>query len=184
MTTKDVPQQPILVIMGVSGTGKSTIAAILAERLGWEIGEGDDLHPAANVAKMAAGEALTDDDRWPWLDLVADWVSERSTAGRPGIITCSALKKSYRDRLRDPNVVFVHLSGTKEQIGRRLSARNGHFMPLSLLDSQFATLEAPGADEQRLVVDVMRPPAEVGGDIIRRLGLSDTAGSVALSLAR
>lgn len=183
MTTKDIPQQPILVIMGVSGTGKSTIAAILAERLGWDIGEGDDLHPASNVAKMAAGEPLTDDDRWPWLDLVADWITERSIAGRPGIITCSALKKSYRDRLRDPNVVFVHLSGSKEQIGRRLAARNGHFMPVSLLDSQFAALEPPTTDEQRLVVDVMRAPAEVGADIIGRLGLHHSADLVPVSQA-
>ena len=164
-------QQPVLVVMGVSGSGKSTVAGILAGQLGWDLEEGDDLHPAANVAKMASGQPLTDDDRWPWLDTVAAWITDHTTAGIPGIITCSALKRSYRDRMRGPNVVFVHLAGSKDQIGRRLAARSDHFMPPTLLDSQLTTLEPPGPDENTLVVDVGRRPAEEAADIIRRLDL-------------
>ena len=171
MTLSGNRSQPVLVIMGVSGTGKSTVAAILAGQLGWDREEGDDLHPAANVAKMAAGHPLTDEDRWPWLDVVAAWITEHTTAGLPGIITCSALKRSYRDRMRGSDVIFVYLSGSKEQIGQRLAARSDHFMPASLLDSQFATLEPPEPDETTLVVDVMRKPAEVAAEIIRRLNL-------------
>jgi len=164
-------QQPVLVVMGVSGSGKSTVAGILAGQLGWDLEEGDDLHPAANVAKMASGQPLTDDDRWPWLDTVAAWITDHTTAGIPGIITCSALKRGYRDRMRGPNVVFVHLAGSKDQIGRRLAARSDHFMPPTLLDSQLTTLEPPGPDENTLVVDVGRRPAEEAADIIRRLDL-------------
>ena len=118
-----------LVLMGVSGCGKSTVAGVLAGRLGWDFGEGDDLHPPENVAKMAAGHPLTDDDRWPWLERVAQWIREHTDAGRPGIITCSALKRSYRDILRGDHVVFVYLHGTREQIATRLAARHGHYMP-------------------------------------------------------
>ena len=119
MTAADsVPQQPVLVIMGVSGSGKSTVAGILADQLGWDLAEGDELHPAANVAKMHAGIPLTDDDRRPWLESVSCWITEHTRAGLPGIITCSALKRIYRDRLRGDNVVFVHLAGTKDTIGR------------------------------------------------------------------
>ena len=164
-------QQPVLVVMGVSGSGKSTVAGILAGQLGWDLEEGDDLHPAANVARMASGQPLTDDDRWPWLDTVAAWITDHTTAGIPGIITCSALKRSYRDRMRGPNVVFVHLAGSKDQIGRRLAARSDHFMPPTLLDSQLITLEPSGPDENTLVVDVGRRPAEEAADIIRRLDL-------------
>ena len=164
-------QQPVLVVMGVSGSGKSTVAGILAGQLGWDLEEGDDLHPAANVAKMASGQPLTDDDRWPWLDTVAAWITDHTTAGIPGIITCSALKRSYRDRMRGPNVVFVHLAGSKDQIAQRLAARSDHFMPPTLLDSQLITLEPPGTDENTLVVDVGRRPAEEAADIIRRLDL-------------
>ena len=171
MTENSDRQQPVLVIMGVSGSGKSTFAGILAGQLGWDLEEGDDLHPAANVAKMASGQPLTDDDRWPWLDTVAAWITDHTTAGIPGIITCSALKRSYRDRMRGPNVVFVHLAGSKDQIGRRLAARSDHFMPPTLLDSQLTTLEPPGPDENTLVVDVGRRPAEEAADIIRRLDL-------------
>ncbi len=173
-------QQPVLVIMGVSGTGKSTIAGILAGQLGWDLEEGDDLHPPANVAKMASGAPLTDEDRWPWLAKVSGWIADHTTAGIPGIITCSALKRSYRDRMRGPSVVFVHLTASKEQIGQRLAARRDHFMPQSLLDSQFSTLEPPGDDENTLAVDVGRPPAEVAADIIGRLGLVPQPGSSAL----
>ncbi len=173
-------QQPVLVIMGVSGSGKSTVAGILAGQLGWDLEEGDDLHPASNVAKMAAGHPLTDDDRWPWLDRVADWITDHTRAGLPGIITCSALKKIYRDRMRGPNVVFVHLAGGKDAIGTRLAARTDHYMPAALLDSQIATLEPPGADESAIVVDVGSKPAEEAAQIIRRLGLRPEPGSSVL----
>lgn len=176
MTENIDGQQPVLVIMGVSGSGKSTVAGILAGQLGWDLEEGDDLHPAANVTKMASGQPLTDDDRWPWLDTVAAWITDHTTAGSPGIITCSALKRSYRDRMRGPNVVFVHLAGSKDQIGQRLSARSDHFMPPTLLDSQLTTLEPPGPDENTLVVDVGRRPAEEAADIIRRLDLVPQEG--------
>ena len=127
-------QQPVLVLMGVSGCGKSTVAGLLAGQLGWDFQEGDDLHSAENVEKMASGQPLTDDDRWPWLDAVASWIREHDFAGIPGIITCSALKRSYRDRLRGPHVVFVYLAVTSDDNRNRLSARKNHYMPSSLLD--------------------------------------------------
>jgi gluconokinase len=165
------PQQPVLVIMGVSGSGKSTVAAILAGQLDWDLQEGDDLHPGTNVDKMAAGIALTDEDRWPWLDRVADWIRDHTAAGVPGIITCSALKRVYRDRMRGEHVVFVHIAGSKDSIGKRLAARTDHYMPTSLLDSQFATLEPPDRDENALEVAIGRKPADEAAEIIRRLDL-------------
>ena len=176
----ETTQQPVLVIMGVSGSGKSTVAGVLAGQLGWDLAEGDDMHPAANVAKMRAGHPLTDEDRWPWLDTVASWIFEHTTAGQPGIITCSALKRTYRDVLRGNNVVFIHLVGSPDQIGERMAARQGHYMPRALLDSQIATLEPPGPDENVLVVDVGRKPAAEAADIISRLGLRPEPGSSAL----
>lgn len=164
-------QQPVLVIMGVSGSGKSTVAGVLAGRLGWDLAEGDDLHPEANVAKMQAGHALSDEDRWPWLDIIADWIKERTAAGKPGIITCSALKKRYRDVLRSEGVVFVFLQGSKDKISDRLASRHGHFMPPSLLESQFDALEAPTEDENHISLCVSASPAEEADEIIERLGL-------------
>ncbi|HZZ95406.1 MAG TPA: gluconokinase [Jatrophihabitantaceae bacterium] len=161
----------VLVLMGVSGCGKSTVAGVLAGRLGFDFGEGDDLHPPANVAKMAAGDPLTDEDRWPWLDRVAQWIRDHTDAGRPGLITCSALKRSYRDILRGDHVVFVYLHGTREQIATRLAARHGHYMPPELLDSQFATLEPPGDDEQALSIDIGPPSDVLADEIVERLGL-------------
>jgi gluconokinase len=154
-------QQPVVVLMGVSGCGKSTVGALLAGRLGWDFKEGDDLHPAANIEKMAAGHPLDDEDRWPWLATVAEWITEHTAAARPGVITCSALKKSYRDLLRGEHVVFVYLEGSREQIMRRLAARHGHFMPTTLLDSQFADLEPPTADEQAVTVDLAASLADL-----------------------
>ena len=171
----DAAQQPVLVIMGVSGSGKSTVAGILAGRLGWDLEEGDDLHPASNVAKMAAGEPLTDEDRRPWLDRVAEWIHAHTAAGRPGIITCSALKRSYRDRLRGDHVVFVYLAGSREVLAQRLAARTGHFMPAALLDSQLAALEPPGDDENALTVEIGRRAADEAGDVIARLGRNASA---------
>jgi gluconokinase len=173
-------QQPVLVVMGVSGSGKSTVAGVLAGQLGWDLAEGDDMHPDENVEKMRQGHPLTDDDRWPWLDNVGSWITEHTMAGAPGIITCSALKRIYRDVLRGNHVVFIHLVGSKDQIAGRMAARQGHFMPTRLLDSQIATLEPPGPDENVLVVDVGRKPALEAAEIISRLGLRPAAGSSAL----
>ncbi len=177
MSDQDVRQQPVLVIMGVSGSGKSTIAGLLAQRLRWDREEGDHLHPTANVAKMASGIPLTDEDRWPWLDAVSAWISAHTAAGRPGIITCSALKRIYRDRLRGDGVLFVYLRGTKDLIGERITARTDHYMPPSLLESQVATLEPPGADENALTVDVGPSPDVMASGIIDRLHLVPVAGS-------
>jgi gluconokinase len=160
--------------MGVAGSGKSTVGRLLAERLSWAFAEGDDLHPAANVEKMAAGHPLSDDDRLPWLARVRAWIDERVAAGESGVITCSALKRTYRDLLRDPQVVFVHLNGTREQLLPRLADRRGHFMPVSLLDSQLADLEPPGPDEQAVVVDAIASPADQAAAILLRIGGADS----------
>ena len=162
----------VLVVMGVSGTGKSTVAGLLAGQLCWDLEEGDDLHPEANVAKMASGQPLTDEDRWPWLDKIADWIQAHTQTGRPGVITCSALRRAYRDRLRGPGVTFVHLEGSKEIIAARMAKRLDHFMPTSLLDSQLATLEPLGADEEAIVVPLGQGPQEEVAEVIDRLGLS------------
>jgi len=161
----------VLILMGVSGCGKSTVAAILASRLGWPFEEGDALHPQANIEKMAAGHPLTDADRGPWLAKVADWVDERLDAGENGLITCSALKRSYRDLInrRGSGLMFVFLAGSKETIAARLAARHGHFMRTSLLDSQFADLEEPAADEPAIRVDIGPPAADIAEQIIGRL---------------
>ncbi len=143
-----------IVVMGVSGSGKSTVGSALARRLGVPFLDADTLHPPANVAKMTAGEPLDDDDRYPWLENVGGWL-----AGRPaGVVSCSALKRKYRDQLRVhcPRVEFLHLDGSPETIGRRLAARSGHFMPAALLRSQFATLEPIAVDESGVTVDVGR----------------------------
>jgi gluconokinase len=168
--TRSAVPTTVLVVMGVSGTGKSTVAGLLAERLGWELAEGDDLHPPENVAKMRAGTPLTDEDRWPWLAEVAAWIRARGDAGRPGIITCSALWRVYRDRLRGPGVVFVHLAGTREEIAGQMSKRSGHYMPLSLLDSQLATLEPLEPDETAVVVAVDQPLDDEVAEILTALG--------------
>ena len=164
-------QQPVLVIMGVSGSGKSTVAGLLAGRLGWALAEGDDLHPPANVAKMQAGQPLTDEDRWPWLESIAEWIRAHTASGRPGVVTCSALKKRYRDILRGEGVVFVFLEGSKDRISDRLASRHGHFMPPALLASQFDALEAPTEDESYISLCVSATPAEEAQEIIDRLGL-------------
>jgi gluconokinase/shikimate kinase len=165
-------QQPVLVIMGVSGSGKSTVAGVVSGRLGWDLAEGDDLHPAANVAKMQAGQPLTDDDRWPWLETIADWIRQHTQSGIPGVVTCSALKKRYRDVLRGENVVFVFLQGSKDNISGRLASRHGHFMPPALLESQFEALEEPTEDENYIALCVSATPAEEAQEIIERLNLA------------
>ena len=157
-----------MILMGVAGCGKSSVGAALAARLGMTYRDGDDLHPAESVAKMRAGLALTDADRWPWLDLVAQDLAARA----PVIIGCSALKRIYRDRIRASAggpVTFVHLAGSRAVIEARMAARKGHYMPVSLLDSQFATLEPPGPEEA-LRVDIDQPleavVAAVAGHIV------------------
>ncbi|MCD2106311.1 MULTISPECIES: gluconokinase [Rhodococcus] len=162
-------QYPVLVLMGVSGSGKSTVGGMLAGAMGWDLQEGDDLHPQANIDKMATGHPLNDEDRWPWLDKIAVWIKGHTDAGQPGIVTCSALKRSYRDVLRGEHVVFVHLAGSRDQIGQRLTARLDHYMPASLLDSQISTLEAVDPDEQAIVVDVGGSPAKIAEEILRRV---------------
>src|SRR5690606_37119966 len=149
--------------------GKSTLAGVLSGRLGWPLQEGDDLHPAANVAKMEAGTPLTDEDRWPWLDLIADWIDRRQAAGQPGVVTCSALRRSYRERLARPGVEFVHLEGRRDELAERLGRRLGHFMPASLLDSQYETLEPLGEGEHGFVVDATAPTADAVDTVIAHL---------------
>ena len=173
---------PILVIMGVSGAGKSTVAQELAARLGWTFEEGDALHPEANVAKMHAGIPLTDADRQPWLERVAAWIDGQRARKQPGIITCSALKRSYRriiigDR---PEVRLVYLRGGRDLIAQHLAGRDGHFMPASLLQSQIDTLEEPLPGEDALIVDVGPPVAQVAEEIIRLLGASAAIGKSAM----
>ncbi|OII38547.1 carbohydrate kinase [Curtobacterium sp. MMLR14_010] len=171
MSGPDVSDARVLVVMGVSGSGKSTVAAMVAERLGWAFAEGDAMHPPANVAKMQEGTPLDDDDRWPWLDVVAAWVRGHLDAGSNGVVTCSALKRSYRDVLRAPGVVFVHVAADATLIGDRMAARSGHFMPTSLLTSQLATLESPQEDEAHITVAADRTPEEECDEVVDRLGL-------------
>ncbi|MFB2594488.1 gluconokinase [Paracoccus sp. p4-l81] len=157
-----------IVIMGVSGCGKSSIGAGLSARLAVPYVDGDDLHPIENVDKMRAGIALTDDDRWPWLDRVAAVLA----ADAPVIIGCSALRRAYRDRIRagaGGPVRFVHLTGSRDIIAARMAARSGHYMPLTLLDNQFATLEAPTEDEAAITVDIDQPPAAMIDKILNAL---------------
>ena len=170
---------PILVIMGVSGVGKSSVAQELAARLGWPFEEGDALHPEANVAKMQAGIPLTDADRQPWLERVAAWIDDQRAKKQPGIITCSALKRSYRQIIIGdrPEVRLIYLRGSRDLIAHRLAGRSGHFMPASLLQSQFDVLEEPDSSEHPLTVDVEPPAGQIAGEIIRLLGASATVGS-------
>lgn len=166
----------VVVVMGVAGTGKTTIGPLLAARLGVPYAEGDDFHPQANIAKMSAGVPLDDDDRWPWLDAIGTWAHER--AGLGGVVSCSALKRSYRDRLRAeaPGVVFVHLSGDRPLIEDRMAHRQGHFMPTALLDSQFATLQPLQADEAGVAVDVAGSPEEITRRAVEALsGIPESA---------
>ncbi len=163
-----------LVVMGVSGSGKSTVAALLAERLGWDMMEGDLLHPPANVEKMRQGIPLDDSDREPWLDRIGDELRAWAAAGRSGVLTCSALKRAYRARIlaARPDVRFVYLKGTEELFGRWVSARHHEYMPASLLHSQFETLEEPGPDEPVITVDAGAPPDVEVQKVIDALGLS------------
>jgi gluconokinase/6-phosphogluconolactonase len=161
----------VLVIMGVSGSGKTTVGKLLAERLGWHYQEGDALHPPENVAKMSAGTPLSDVDRAPWLRRIAERIDAWRSGGEAGVITCSALKRAYRDIIVGdrPDVGLVHLRGSRALIGRRMAARKGHFMPTALLDNQFATLQEPSPEERAIIVDVSGTPDEIVDEILRRL---------------
>ncbi|MFG2292151.1 gluconokinase [Streptomyces sp. NPDC048603] len=155
---------PVLVVMGVAGCGKTTVGRLLAAALGLPYAEGDAFHPAVNIGKMTAGVPLDDADRRPWLDAVGAWAGARGRPGAGGgVVSASALKRIYRDRLRAaaPGAAFVHLTGDRELIAGRLAARTGHFMPASLLDSQFAALEGLGADERGVTVEVTGTPEEI-----------------------
>lgn len=154
--------------MGVSGSGKSTVGAALARRLGVPFADADDFHPQANVAKMAAGEPLTDDDRFPWLDAVGRWLAR---AADGGVTSCSALKRSYRDQLRSrcPRIEFVHLTGSPELIARRQADRPGHFMPPTLLQSQSDALQPLEPDERGMTIDVAQSVDAIVGEVVRRL---------------
>ena len=171
---KDIADRTILIIAGVSGSGKTTIATALAQRLDWPFKEGDDLHPASDITKMHSGHPLDDRDRWPWLEKVAAWIDGWRQARTSGVITCSALKRSYRDFLTSgrPEVRIVYLHGEKAVIAVRLAARGGHFMPTSLLDSQFAILEEPDPDEDPIRVDVDRLVGDIVANIVGELKLS------------
>ena len=160
---------PVLLVCGVSGSGKTTIGTLLAKRLGWAYAEADAFHPAANVAKMASGQPLTDADREPWLAAIGVFIDEATTLGRSAVVTCSALKRAYRDELRSgrPNVRFVFLDAPYEVVSERLAKRAGHFFPPELLASQYRDLEAPGAEEH--VLDVPIPADATPDEVVTRI---------------
>ena len=177
MTASEQPQ--VIVLMGVSGCGKSTIGTELSRVLGWPFRDADSFHPPANIEKMSQSIALTDDDRWPWLDAIGGWIGERLGSAQPGIVSCSALKRAYRTRIgaKRQGVRLVYLLGSQDMIASRLAARTDHFMPADLLASQFAVLEEPGPEEKALVVGIAMPPSFMAGSIVEKLGISGTGKS-------
>jgi len=160
-----------VVVMGVSGSGKTTVAKHLVELLGWPFAEGDDFHPAANVEKMRSGKPLDDRDRKPWLEAVAAWIGEQEQAGHSAIVTCSALKRTYREVLRrnHPSVWFVHVSASADGLQHRLATRSGHYMPASLLESQLETLEPLQPDEPGVTISAEGPPDVVAARVLDAL---------------
>lgn len=174
MSVSDSAGKPaVIVVMGVASSGKTSLGERLAERLGWPFRDADSFHPPENVAKMSSGTPLTDEDRKPWLAAIAAWIDELRTTGGNGIVTCSALKRAYREVIVGdrPDVTLVYLRGSRELIGQRMAARQHHFMPPALLDSQFATLEEPGADERPLVVQVEASKEAIVAQVVRELRL-------------
>ena len=163
----------VIVVMGVSGSGKTTVGTALADSLGVEYAEADTFHPQANIDKMTAGTPLTDTDRWPWLRAIADWIGEHAETG--GVVTCSALKRDYRDILRSGGPAwFLHLHGDRALIAKRMETRSGHFMPVSLLDSQLADLQPLAATEDGLTVDLALGPDEIVQLALDAVGERDT----------
>ena len=167
------PQPDVVIVMGVSGSGKSTVAKGISTVMGWEFAEGDAFHSEANVAKMHSGQPLTDDDRWPWLESIGDWISGKEVAGESAVVTCSALRRVYRDLLRQdrPHVRFLHVEAPSAVIQDRMEHRPGHYMPASLLPSQLATLEPLAADEPGVSVTNEGTAAEVLSRSLHALGL-------------
>jgi gluconokinase len=165
------PAPAVMIVMGVSGSGKSTIGALLARRLHWEFEDADWLHPASNVDKMHNGIALTDEDRGPWLDAVAAWIDKIRTSGGHAVVACSALKRRYRDILigERTDVRLVYLKGDETLIARRIATRHEHFMPRTLLHSQFEALEEPGPDEAPLTISIEPEPREIVAQILSAL---------------
>ncbi len=170
-------QVSAIVVMGVAGCGKSTVAALAAERLGWDLLEGDSLHTARNVERMRAGIPLGDDDRAPWLAAIAARMREHRAAGRPLVVACSALARRYRDVLRGNGVVFAHLSGTPDQLATRIAARSGHFMKAGMLDSQLRTLEPLQQDEAGITLDIDALPEVIVDRLIHELRLPRVAAA-------
>jgi gluconokinase len=180
--TDGVSENPCaLVVMGVSGSGKTTIADKLAERLGWRCEDGDRFHPASNIAKMSAGHPLTDEDRWPWLQAIANEIDRLCKVGERAVIACSALKRAYRDVLVHGrnDVRIIYLEGTEPLIAGRLARRKGHFMPAGLLASQFKTLEPPDPTEHPVTVSIDASVDAIVDDIVGQLGLSPADGNAA-----
>jgi gluconokinase len=177
MAPVELPTPVVVVVMGVSGSGKTTVGKLLAERLGWAFEEGDSLHPLANVRKMASGIPLTDDDRWPWLARVADWVDGQLDSGQDAVIACSALKRSYRTLInrRGSGVEFVYLAVSRSQLEERVSNRPDHFMPASLLESQLAALEVPLDPEPAIREEADADATLVVDRLLRDLSLTSRA---------
>jgi carbohydrate kinase (thermoresistant glucokinase family) len=176
----------IAVVMGVSGSGKTTVSVLLSAALGCQFQEGDDLHPAANVEKMHSGTPLTDADRLPWLHKIAEEIDGWRKRGESGVLTCSALKRSYRDIIigNRSDVTLVYLKGSHDLIHRRMAARHEHFMPVALLDSQFATLEEPTPDEHPITVDVGAKPIEIVTEIVHQMEERQAGGQSNKLLSR
>lgn len=167
----------VLIVMGVSGCGKTTVGEELAGRLHWQFAEADSFHPTANVEKMRSGTPLTDDDRAPWLEAIAMWIDTMRSRGKRCVVTCSALKRAYRQRLAHGHgdVRFVYLQGTYDLVASRLAARKHEYMPVTLLRSQFDALEEPGAEENPLVLSITQPAAEIVRQVVASLGLEHAA---------
>jgi len=165
------PLPPLVVVMGVSGSGKTTIGTLVAHELGVEFIDGDSLHPLENVQKMAAGTPLDDDDRWPWLEIVGRTLHEHGERREGLVVACSALKRAYRERIRSqaPSALFLHLDGTLEVLTRRIEGRSGHFMPAALLESQIETLEPLAQEEGGYVLNIDQPVADMVDDAVTRL---------------
>jgi len=170
--------EPVVLVMGVSGSGKTTVGETLAERTGWPFVDADLLHPQSNIDKMEAGIPLTDADRFPWLELVADWIGRQHEAGLPGVVACSALRRAYRDVLRkaDPSLRIVYLQASRDLLVQRLRERKGHFFPRILLDSQLATLEEPGPDENAISVSIGQSLTSTVDTILAGLGYAGPRG--------